>query len=189
MKQSAAPPADAAAPDAGASLPAEELIEARLWRALGDDVALIKEVEPPQRFPHARERMLMCRLYLSLVRSVGEDFGAPFAANAESASARAIGIYVLLRTMLCAPVNAGAIAHALKLPRAAVLHGLQLLMKHGYVERVGNAYRVTEKVNLPDLGDSIQARIDMIVETARKLTELRTSTRGGAQGAPESGEP
>jgi hypothetical protein len=28
---------------------------------------------------------------------------------------------------------------------------LEELIKHGYVERVGNAYRVTDKVNIPDL--------------------------------------
>jgi hypothetical protein len=188
MERSAVPSAVAAAPGS-APPPTEELIEARLWRALGDDVTRMKEVEPPRRFPHARERMLMCRLYLSLVRSVGEDFGAPFVGHADSPTVRAIGIYVLVRTMMCVPAHAGAIAHALKLPRAAVLHGLQLLMKHGYVERVGNAYRVTEKVNIPALGDRIQARIEMIVETARKLAELGAPLRGEAQAASEPGEP
>jgi uncharacterized membrane-anchored protein len=46
------------------------------------------------------------------------------------------------------------------------------MVKHGYVERVGNAYRVTDKVNIPDLKNKLQRRIDMIVETARKLSEL-----------------
>ena len=45
-------------------------------------------------------------------------------------------------------------------------------VKHGYVERVGNAYRVTDKVNVPDLKNKLQRRIDMIVDTARKLSEL-----------------
>jgi hypothetical protein len=46
------------------------------------------------------------------------------------------------------------------------------MVKHGYVERVGNAYRVTDKVNVPDLKNKLQRRIDMIVDTARKLSEL-----------------
>jgi hypothetical protein len=46
------------------------------------------------------------------------------------------------------------------------------MVKHGYVERVGNAYRVTDKVNVPDLKNKLQRRIDMIMETARKLSEL-----------------
>ena len=178
-----------ASDDLGAPAQPEEVIETRLWRALGDDVARAEEVEPPPRFPHARERILMCRLYVGLVRSLGEDFGAPFAAHADSASVRAIGIYVTFRTMMCLPVHAGAIAQALRLPRATVLHALQLLMKHGYVERVGNAYRVTEKVNLPDLGERMQARIEMILDTARKLAAFRTSPRDGGQGVSESGEP
>jgi hypothetical protein len=43
------------------------------------------------------------------------------------------------------------------------------LIKHGYVERVGNAYRVTDKVNIPDLQKKLQRRIDMVAETAKRL--------------------
>jgi len=53
-----------------------------------------------------------------------------------------------------------------------VLRRLQDLVKQGYVERVGNAYRVTDKVNIPDLQRRLQRRIDMIIETATKLSEL-----------------
>jgi DNA-binding IclR family transcriptional regulator len=48
---------------------------------------------------------------------------------------------------MCSPVRASQIAHALKLPRVSVVRRLEELIKHGYVERVGNAYRVTDKVN------------------------------------------
>ena len=46
------------------------------------------------------------------------------------------------------------------------------MVKHGYVERVGNAYRVTDKVNIPDLQKKLQRRIDMVAETAKRLAEL-----------------
>ena len=49
---------------------------------------------------------------------------------------------------------------------------LDELIKHGYVERVGNAYRVTDKVNIPDLQKKLQRRIDMVAETAKRLAEL-----------------
>jgi predicted ArsR family transcriptional regulator len=119
--------------------------------------------------------MLMCRLYLGLIRSMTEDYGAAFAAQNDSATFRTIGIYVFLRTVMCSPVSAGRIAHALKLPRVVVVRRLQEMVKHGYVERVGNAYRVTDKVNIPDLKTKLQRRMDMIVETARKLSELSGS--------------
>jgi hypothetical protein len=77
----------------------------------------------------------------------------------------------------------------LRLPRAVVLHGLQELIKHGYVERIGNAYRATEKVNIPDIGEKMQRRIEMIVETAQKLTAFRASMHGEAPDAPPLGEP
>ena len=64
------------------------------------------------------------------------------------------------------------IAHALKLPRVSVVRRLNGLIKHGYVERVGNAYRVTDKVNIPDLQKKLQRRIDMLAETAKRLAEV-----------------
>ena len=76
---------------------------------------------------------------------------------------------------MCSPVSAGKIAHTLKLPRVIVLRRLQDLVKQGYVERVGNAYRVTDNVNIPDLQRRLQRRIDMIIDTATKLSELGVS--------------
>jgi hypothetical protein len=44
-----------------------------------------------------------------------------------------------------------------------------------YVERV--AYRVTDKVNIPDLQKKLQRRIDLVTDTAKKLSELRVEYR------------
>lgn len=141
----------------------------------GADFVLVQEVRPPQRIELARERMLMCRLYLGLIRGIHDDYGAQFATHSDSATFRTIGIYVFLRTVMCSPVRATTIASALKLPRVTVLRRLQDMVKHGYVERVGNAYRVTDKVNIPDLKEKLQRRIDMIVETAKELSKLQSS--------------
>ena len=71
------------------------------------DFVLVQDYRPPPRIELARERMLMCRLYLGLIRSMTEDYGAAFAAHNDSATFRTIGIYVFLRTVMCSPVNAG----------------------------------------------------------------------------------
>jgi DNA-binding IclR family transcriptional regulator len=76
---------------------------------------------------------------------------------------------------MCTPVRASTIAQALKLPKTVVNRRLQEMMKHGYVERVGNAYRMTDKVNIPDLQDKLQHRIDMILQTASELSKMRES--------------
>jgi len=141
----------------------------------GSDFVLIAEGKPPPRIAQARERMLICRLYLSLMRTISDDYGAEFAVHSDSLTNRTIGIYVFLRTVMCSPVRASQIAQALKLPRVTVLRRLQEMVKHGYVERVGNAYRVTDKVNIPDLQDKLQRRIDMIAETAKRLSEMSAS--------------
>jgi hypothetical protein len=52
------------------------------------------------------------------------------------------------------------------------------LIKHGYVERVGNAYRVTDKVNIPDLQKKLQRRIDMVAD----CEEIGGSKRSGSIG-------
>jgi hypothetical protein len=136
------------------------------------DFVLIEEGKPPSRIELARERMLICQLYLGLLQTITDDYGAEFAAQSDSLTYRAIGIYVFLRTVTCSPVRASQIAHALTIPRVEVLRRLQELVKHGYIERVGNAYRVTDKVNIPDLKSKLQRRIDMVAETAKKLSTL-----------------
>jgi len=140
------------------------------------DFVLVKEARPPQRIELARERMLLCRLYLGLIRSLNDDYGTAFGSHSDSATYRAIGIYVFLRTVMCSPARTSNIADALKLPRAVVLRRLQEMVKQGYVEHVGNAYRVTDKVNIPDLKQKMQRRIDMIVETAKELSRLEKPT-------------
>ena len=58
-----------------------------------------------------------------------------------------------------------------------MLRRKQELTKHGYVERVGNAYRVTDKVNIPELQSKLQRQIHMVAETAKKLAEVGVRTR------------
>ena len=116
--------------------------------------------------------MLICRLYLGLMRTITDDYGAEFATHSDNLAYRTIGIYVFLRTVMCSPVRASQIAHALKLPRISAVRRLEEMIKHGYVERVGNAYRVTDKVNIPELQSKLQRRIDMVTETAKSLAEL-----------------
>jgi DNA-binding MarR family transcriptional regulator len=144
--------------------------EAIDWVDHGSNFVLIAEGKPPSRIALGRERMLICRLYIGLLQTITDDYGADFAAYSDSLAYRTIGIYVFLRTVMCSPARASQIAHALRLPRAMVLRRLQELVKHGFVERVGNAYRVTEKVNIPDLQNKLRRRIDMITETAKKLS-------------------
>jgi CRP-like cAMP-binding protein len=158
----------------------ETLEDARAWADQASDFVLITERKPPSRIELASERMLICRLYLGLMRTITDDYGTEFATHSDSVAYRTIGIYVFLRTVMCSPVRASQIAHALKLPRVAVLRRLQEMVKHGYVERVGNAYRVTDKVNIPDLQKKLQRRIDMVTETAKKLSEVSGSPLIGA---------
>ena len=145
------------------------------WEHSGPDFVLLDDIKPPQRIELARERMLLSRLYLGLIQTMNDDYGAEFVKHSDSATYRTIGIYVFLRTVTCSPVRASTIAQVLKIPRATVLRRLNDMEKLGYVEHVGNAYRVTNKVNIPELREKLQRRIDMVLATARELSKLETS--------------
>jgi len=147
------------------------------WSDQGSEFVLVAQGKPPPRIELAKERMLICRLYLGLLRTITDDYGAEIATHSDSLAHRTIGIYVFLRTVMCSPVRASQIAHALKLPRVSVVRRLEEMIKHGYVERVGNAYRVTDKVNIPELQGKLQRRIDMVTETAKRLAELSVRPR------------
>jgi hypothetical protein len=144
------------------------------WEQFGPDFVLLDDIKPPQRIELARERMLLSRLYLGLIQTMNDDYGAEFVKHSDSATYRAIGIYVFLRTVTCSPVRATTIAQVLKIPRATVLRRLNDMEKLGYVEHIGNAYRVTDKVNIPELREKLQRRIDMVLATARELSKLET---------------
>jgi DNA-binding MarR family transcriptional regulator len=139
------------------------------------DFVLVEDVRPPQRIQLARERFLMSRLYVELIRSLNDDYGSDLAGHSDSCTDRTIAIYVFLKTTMCLPARAVSIAQTLKLPRAVVNRRLQEMIKRGYVERISNAYRVTDKVNIPDLQGKLDRRIDLIIETAAKLSSLRAA--------------
>ena len=145
------------------------------WEHSDPDFVLLDDIKPPQRIELARERMLLSRLYLGLIQTINDDYGAEFAKHNDSATYRTIGIYVFLRTVLCSPVRASTIAQVLKIPRVTVLRRLNDMVKLGYVEQVGNAYRMTDKVNIPDLKEKLQQRIDMILTTAAELSKLHAA--------------
>jgi hypothetical protein len=63
--------------------------------------------------------------------TITDDYGAEFVAHSDSLAYRTIGIFVFLRTVMCSPVRASQIAHALKLPRVSVVRRLEELIKHG----------------------------------------------------------
>ena len=88
---------------------------------------------------------------LGLIQTINDDYGAEFARHSDTATLRTIGIYVFLPTVMCSLVRANTVARVLKIPRMVVLRRLNDMVKLGYVERVGNAYRMTDKVNIPEL--------------------------------------
>jgi len=55
-----------------------------VWTDNGSDFVLIEEGKPPPRIELARERLLICRLYLGLLQPITDDYGAGFALGSAS---------------------------------------------------------------------------------------------------------
>ena len=70
--------------------PREAEHKAHAWHEPGSDFVLVEDFQPPPRIELARERMLMCRLYIGLIRSISKDYGAAFAAHSDSSTFRMI---------------------------------------------------------------------------------------------------
>jgi hypothetical protein len=62
------------------------------WVDHGSDFVLVTEGKPPSRITLARERMLICRLYVGLLQTITDDYGAEFAAHSDSLAYRTIGV-------------------------------------------------------------------------------------------------
>ena len=61
------------------------------WTDYGSEFVLIAEGKPPPRIELARERLLICRLYLGLLQTITDDYGAEFASHSDSLAYRTIG--------------------------------------------------------------------------------------------------
>ena len=55
------------------------------------DFVLIAEGRPPSRIALARERMLISRLYVGLLQSITDDYGAAFVAQSDKRRAIVVG--------------------------------------------------------------------------------------------------
>jgi hypothetical protein len=95
--------------------------QAEDWTDYGSNFVLKAEGKPPPRIELARERMLICRLYLGLMRTITDDYRAEFAAHSDSLAYRTIGIYVFLRIRYVLPRSRKSDRLRAELPRVSVV--------------------------------------------------------------------
>jgi len=67
------------------------------WDHLDCDFVMVDDTQPPRRIEMGRERLLMCRLYIGLIRSLNDDYGAVFAQNDKYGDAGFEGVARMLR--------------------------------------------------------------------------------------------
>ena len=83
------------------------------------------------------------------------------------------------------PATVGEISNVIGRPRDVVTQRLDELIRRGYVERRGNRYNMTTKLNVPNLRRHVRSNISIIQAAAKRLGPDATS--GRERSAPISG--
>ncbi len=127
--------------------------------------------------PRREEVLILIEALQRLDRVItSEHFDRRVAAFAEIAHvARAVWIGTLRGT----PMTAEQISHTIGMPRASVQRKLDNLIKRGYIDQVGNVYRVADKV-LATRTPALDRAIAVIVEAADALRAVRSAEQSSS---------
>ena len=130
---------------------------------------------------HAREREVMCRLLLDVLRILHEAYAPtnePFGTRIE---ADFIGLCVAIGDIDGRPFNIAKIAAYMHVPRTTVMRRLKRLEHGGLIERRGNRYHANEKIFNSVLGErTYQRNRRAIAKAVQKLSDLDAGARTDA---------
>ena len=137
---------------------------------------------------HARERQVMCRLLLDVLRILHEAYAPtnePFGTRIETDF---IGLCVAIGDIEGKPFNVSKIATYMHVPRTTVLRRLKRLERWRLIERRGNRYHANEKIFNSILGErTYQRNRRAIAKAAKELSDLDAAAR--TDGMKESARP
>ena len=132
---------------------------------------------------HAREREVMCRLLLDILRIIHEAYaptGEPFGTRIETDF---IGLCVAIGDIDGRPFNISKIAAYMHVPRTTVMRRLKRLERWGLIERRGKRYHANEKIFNSVLGErTYQRNRRTIAKAVKKLSDLDTLTGHATDG-------
>jgi len=105
------------------------------------------------------ERAIIADLLISLLTNVRLTY-LPDLEPADAYELLLTGAHVLIAELGSQSATAAEISRVIGRPRDVVLQRLDELIKRGYVERNSNRYKMTTKINVPNLHRHMQSNIN-----------------------------
>ena len=120
----------------------------------------------------ANERAIVADMLISLLTNIRLTY-LPDLEPADAHELLLTGAHVLMAQLEGQPATAAEIGRVIGRPRGIVSQRLDELIKRGYVERDGNRYKMTTKLNVPHLRRHMRSNINMIQAAAKRLGAAR----------------
>src|SRR6186997_2508024 len=116
----------------------------------------------------ANERAIIADMLINLLTNVRLTY-LPDLEPADAHELLLTGAHVLIAQLGSQPATASEISRVIGRPRDIVTRRLDELIKRGYVEHRGNRYKMTTKLNVPNLQRHMRSNINIIQAAAKKL--------------------
>jgi len=116
----------------------------------------------------AHERAIIADMLINLLTNIRLTY-LPDLEPADAHDLLLIGAHVLIAQLESQLATASEIGRVVGRRRDVVIRRLEELIERGYVERRGNRYAMTAKLNVPNLRRHIRSNISMIRTAAKQL--------------------
>src|SRR6516162_6707402 len=128
----------------------------------------------PVTLLYGSERARVARLVLSLLRTVRNAY-TPELTLEEASEFLFLMMHLFIGHVQGKPLSASRLARVAEMPRTTVLRRLAALIELGYLERIGNAYYLTAKSNVPNQRRVLLYHINNIQHAAKELSKIELS--------------
>ena len=126
----------------------------------------------PPEVKFANERAIIADMLINLLTNVRLTY-LPDLEPVDAHEILLTGAHVLIAQLASQPATAAEIGRVIGRPREVVAQRLDELIERGYVENLGNRYRMTTKLNVPNLQRHVRSNISIIKAAAKQLAAAR----------------
>jgi hypothetical protein len=116
----------------------------------------------------AHERAIIANMLISLLTNVRLTY-LPDLEPADAHELLLAGAHILIAQLEGQPATVGEISRVIGRPRDVITQRVDELIKRGYVERRGNRYEMTMKLNVPNLRRHMRSNVSIIQAAAKQL--------------------
>ena len=116
----------------------------------------------------ANQRAIIANMLINILTNVRLTY-LPDLEPADAHEVLLTGAHILIAQLGSQPATAAEISRVIGRPRDVVTQRLDELIERGYVERRGNRYEITPKINVPNLQRHMRSNISFIQTAAKQL--------------------